>query len=342
MYVRISVDSRPHRGELRASCARAGNELCDLKNRRRLVADVKNTFRVSASFGRLQKIAGDPENSRDARRNIGRTTARVSVFVVPRRSVCGGGSVFSLVGVVVKVGRGAADDSPDWQCFLRVEDIYSCLQLADESSARRAGVIKADLEHNQVIGQLTASIPTGTSTFLLIWIRWERRMPKCNQNNMAEELRHVKKRKKGQTFSNNMANFYLQVIGAGSRDTCPALFVFSDSKRTPYTVTWTPCTVIWTPYTVIWAPYAVIWTPYAVIWTPYAVIWTPYAVIWACDLDPLRCDFDPLRCDLGPLHCDLGPLRCDLDPLRCDLDPLRCDLGPLCCDFDPLRCDLGL
>ncbi|KAI8490312.1 hypothetical protein Bbelb_320500 [Branchiostoma belcheri] len=62
-------------GELRASYARAGNELCDLKNRRRLVADVKNTFRVSASFGRLQKIAGDPENSRDARRNIGRTTA---------------------------------------------------------------------------------------------------------------------------------------------------------------------------------------------------------------------------------------------------------------------------
>ncbi|KAI8516820.1 hyaluronan synthase [Branchiostoma belcheri] len=34
MYVRISVDSRPHRGELRASYARAGNELCDLKNRR--------------------------------------------------------------------------------------------------------------------------------------------------------------------------------------------------------------------------------------------------------------------------------------------------------------------
>ncbi|KAI8485138.1 hypothetical protein Bbelb_370630 [Branchiostoma belcheri] len=75
MYARISVDSRPHRGELQASYARAGNELCDLKNRRRLVADVKNTFRVSASFGRLQKIAGDPENSRNARRNIGRTTA---------------------------------------------------------------------------------------------------------------------------------------------------------------------------------------------------------------------------------------------------------------------------
>ncbi|KAI8519526.1 hypothetical protein Bbelb_027830 [Branchiostoma belcheri] len=55
MYARISVDSRPHRGELQASYARAGNELCDLKNRRRLVADVKNTFRVSASFGRLQK-----------------------------------------------------------------------------------------------------------------------------------------------------------------------------------------------------------------------------------------------------------------------------------------------
>ncbi|KAI8522215.1 hypothetical protein Bbelb_019690 [Branchiostoma belcheri] len=70
------VDSRPHRGDLRASYTRAGNELCDLKNRRRLVADVKNTFRVSASFGRLQKIAGDPENSSDARRNIGRDRLR--------------------------------------------------------------------------------------------------------------------------------------------------------------------------------------------------------------------------------------------------------------------------
>ncbi|KAI8498171.1 hypothetical protein Bbelb_241150 [Branchiostoma belcheri] len=61
-------------GRTGASYAQAGNELCDLKNRRQLVTDVKNTFRVSASFGRLQKIAGDPENSRDARRNIGRTT----------------------------------------------------------------------------------------------------------------------------------------------------------------------------------------------------------------------------------------------------------------------------
>ncbi|KAI8481715.1 calcium ion binding [Branchiostoma belcheri] len=71
VYVRISVDSRPHRDELWASYARAENELCDLKNRRRLVADVKNTFCVPASFGRLQKIAGDPENWRDARGNIG-------------------------------------------------------------------------------------------------------------------------------------------------------------------------------------------------------------------------------------------------------------------------------
>ncbi|XP_066292558.1 zinc phosphodiesterase ELAC protein 2-like [Branchiostoma lanceolatum] len=52
------------------------------------------------------------------------------------------------------------------------------------------------------------------------------------QTKMAEEtLRHVKNRKKGQTYVNNIANFYLQVIGAGSRDTCPSLFVFSDTKR---------------------------------------------------------------------------------------------------------------
>ncbi|KAI8487025.1 hypothetical protein Bbelb_352850 [Branchiostoma belcheri] len=55
----------------------------------------------------------------------------------------------------------------------------SCLQLADESSARRAGIVKADLERNQVIRQLAARIPTRTSTSPSIWIRWERRMPKC-------------------------------------------------------------------------------------------------------------------------------------------------------------------
>ncbi|KAI8507836.1 hypothetical protein Bbelb_140760 [Branchiostoma belcheri] len=55
----------------------------------------------------------------------------------------------------------------------------SCLQLADESSTRRAGVVKADLERNQVIRQLAASIPTGTSTSPSIWIRWGRWMPKC-------------------------------------------------------------------------------------------------------------------------------------------------------------------
>ncbi|KAI8517872.1 hypothetical protein Bbelb_038890 [Branchiostoma belcheri] len=54
----------------------------------------------------------------------------------------------------------------------------SC-QLADESSARRAGVVKADPERNQVIRQLAASIPTGTSTSPLMWMRWGRRMPKC-------------------------------------------------------------------------------------------------------------------------------------------------------------------
>ncbi|KAI8496797.1 hypothetical protein Bbelb_254520 [Branchiostoma belcheri] len=54
----------------------------------------------------------------------------------------------------------------------------SCLQLADKSSARRAGVVKADLERNQVIRQLAASIPTGTSTSPSMWIRWGRRMPK--------------------------------------------------------------------------------------------------------------------------------------------------------------------
>ncbi|KAI8512158.1 hypothetical protein Bbelb_087970 [Branchiostoma belcheri] len=55
----------------------------------------------------------------------------------------------------------------------------SCLQLADESRARRADVIKAELERNQGIRQLAASIPTGTSTSPSIWIRWGRRMPKC-------------------------------------------------------------------------------------------------------------------------------------------------------------------
>ncbi|KAI8519790.1 hypothetical protein Bbelb_030470 [Branchiostoma belcheri] len=46
----------------------------------------------------------------------------------------------------------------------------TCLQLADESSARRAGVIKADLER-----KLPASIPTRTSLSPSIWCRWRRR-----------------------------------------------------------------------------------------------------------------------------------------------------------------------
>ncbi|KAI8486787.1 hypothetical protein Bbelb_355350 [Branchiostoma belcheri] len=47
------------------------------------------------------------------------------------------------------------------------------------SAEGRASVIKAYLERNQVIWQLAASIPTGTSTSPSIWIRWGRRMPKC-------------------------------------------------------------------------------------------------------------------------------------------------------------------
>ncbi|KAI8509785.1 hypothetical protein Bbelb_122130 [Branchiostoma belcheri] len=44
------------------------------------------------------------------------------------------------------------------------------LQLADESRARRTGMIRADLERNQVIQQLAASIPTGTRTPPLMWL----------------------------------------------------------------------------------------------------------------------------------------------------------------------------
>ncbi|KAI8495166.1 hypothetical protein Bbelb_271520 [Branchiostoma belcheri] len=66
----------------------------------------------------------------------------------------------------------------------------SC-QLADESSARRAGVVKADLERNQVIRQLAASIPTGTSTSPLMWIRWGRRVPKCVGLRFATHLKQI-------------------------------------------------------------------------------------------------------------------------------------------------------
>ncbi|KAI8477890.1 hypothetical protein Bbelb_443760 [Branchiostoma belcheri] len=61
----------------------------------------------------------------------------------------------------------------------------SCLQLVDESSARRAGVVKADLERNQIIRHLAARIPTGTSTSPSISIHWGRRMPKvCGIRNL--------------------------------------------------------------------------------------------------------------------------------------------------------------
>ncbi|KAI8514571.1 hypothetical protein Bbelb_071620 [Branchiostoma belcheri] len=55
----------------------------------------------------------------------------------------------------------------------------SCLQLVDESSARRAGVVKAELERNQLIRQLATSIPTGTNTSQSIWCRWKRQTHKC-------------------------------------------------------------------------------------------------------------------------------------------------------------------
>ncbi|KAI8497739.1 hypothetical protein Bbelb_243910 [Branchiostoma belcheri] len=54
----------------------------------------------------------------------------------------------------------------------------SCLQLADESSARRAGVIKAELERNQVTGS-SLQAPEPEPARLPRWIRWGRRMPKC-------------------------------------------------------------------------------------------------------------------------------------------------------------------
>ncbi|KAI8499554.1 hypothetical protein Bbelb_226050 [Branchiostoma belcheri] len=55
----------------------------------------------------------------------------------------------------------------------------SCLQLADESSARRAGVVKAELERNQVTGS-SLQAPEPEPARLPRWIRWGRRMPKPN------------------------------------------------------------------------------------------------------------------------------------------------------------------
>ncbi|KAI8510713.1 hypothetical protein Bbelb_116290 [Branchiostoma belcheri] len=55
---RDSWDVNLNIGRLSAEQGQARNEICNLKNPRRLVTDVKNTFRVSASFGRLRKIAG--------------------------------------------------------------------------------------------------------------------------------------------------------------------------------------------------------------------------------------------------------------------------------------------
>ncbi|KAI8481450.1 hypothetical protein Bbelb_408240 [Branchiostoma belcheri] len=47
----------------------------------------------------------------------------------------------------------------------------SCLQLADESSARRAGVVKAELERNQVTGS-SLQAPEPEPARLPRWIRW--------------------------------------------------------------------------------------------------------------------------------------------------------------------------
>ncbi|KAI8484497.1 hypothetical protein Bbelb_377680 [Branchiostoma belcheri] len=72
-----------------ASYARAGNELCDLKNRGRLVADVKNTFRVSASFGRLQK------NRRRSRKFARYSTEHRAYYDPPRTSPMGAPLLYS-------------------------------------------------------------------------------------------------------------------------------------------------------------------------------------------------------------------------------------------------------
>ncbi|KAI8513786.1 hypothetical protein Bbelb_081100 [Branchiostoma belcheri] len=84
-FAQVGRDSRPHRDELRASYARAGNELCDVKNHRRLVADVKNTFRVSASFGRLQKSPAIPK----IRAMLDGTSGVLRPFVLPESQYTG-------------------------------------------------------------------------------------------------------------------------------------------------------------------------------------------------------------------------------------------------------------
>ena len=50
-------------------CRRLCNELCELRDQRRLVGYVKNMFRCTATIVRPLKIAADPEKSRDDREN---------------------------------------------------------------------------------------------------------------------------------------------------------------------------------------------------------------------------------------------------------------------------------
>ncbi|KAI8499291.1 Cholesterol 7-alpha-monooxygenase [Branchiostoma belcheri] len=80
---------------------------------------------------------------------------------------------------------------------------------------------EADLERNQVIRQLAASIPTGTSTSALLWIRWGRRMPKCT----FKYDRYLENGKEKTTFYKNgkKLRHYLVPFGIGT-SRCPGRF----------------------------------------------------------------------------------------------------------------------
>ncbi|KAI8509068.1 hypothetical protein Bbelb_129160 [Branchiostoma belcheri] len=151
-----------------------------------------NTSKLSSSpshdIGPPSPTAGvedGTERTRDSAAEIGLVTRLLyydctirvaSCDVVVERSAVKQGDTGSIPGSVPAtcpnmlpgvVSLGKRDKSPTAVVF-----------SWPESSARRAGVIKADLERNQVIRQLAASITTGTSTSRLTWYRWRRRMPK--------------------------------------------------------------------------------------------------------------------------------------------------------------------
>ncbi|KAI8514855.1 hypothetical protein Bbelb_074460 [Branchiostoma belcheri] len=122
--------------------------------------------------GKFTREADAPEGTRIAHST---KTGKVSESAPDFEKAKKDEKTWDILDAMKKVAEANGEVNIRLSIAFHLSMVICRITLADDSSARRAGVIKADLGRNQIIA---TSIPTGTSTSLLIWIRWGRRMPK--------------------------------------------------------------------------------------------------------------------------------------------------------------------